>query len=190
MAISKQWRTFATELTNKRFTTMAGIDKLYLNNYFDYDELRRWAIVYYPELLFYFYSVCENYTDWSESISEYVKDHKEIAERDYKLLGDFKTKDEAIKNLIDHYKSSADYDCPLEQAIDEVDSIIEAYNRTDEDWENVYSHPVTNTPFSVDKKLKWICPLPFVRKYLHEQCGVNPKYEWFYRLFWRGKKHF
>lgn len=190
MANPKQWCTFATDLTNKRFTTMAGVDKIYAKNFWEYDNLRRWSMAYYPELLFYFYSVCENYGDWEKSISEYVQNHKEIAERDRKLLGDFKTREEAVKNLIDHYKNSAGYDCPLEQAEDEVEYIITAYNRTDEDWEDVYSHAVTNTPCSVDRKLKWICPIPFVRKYLHEQCGVNPKREWLYRLFWRGKKHF
>lgn len=27
-------------------------------------------------------------------------------------------------------------------------------------------------------------------EYLHKQCGVNPKWEWLYRIFWRGKKYF
>lgn len=45
-------------------------------------------------------------------------------------------------------------------------------------------------PHSVDRKLKWICPVPCVRVYLHKQCGVNPKWEWLYKIFWRGKKHF
>lgn len=48
--------------------------------------------------------------------------------------------------------------------------------------------PIMNTPFKVDKKLKWICPVGCVREYLVNQCGV--KEHWYYKLFWRGKKYF
>ena len=99
---------------------MAAIDKLYVRTYEEYDDLRRWALVYYPKLFIYFYDL--NYP-----------------------RGKFL---------------------------------------------NGIGVPVTNTPFSVDRKLKWICPLPCVREYLHKQCGVNPKREWFYKIFWRGKKYF
>lgn len=101
---------------------MAAIDKLYLKDYVDYDYLRRWALVYYPKLLLYFYDTTFNYKEWCKI-----------------------TKNEK------------------------------------------YGYPVMNTPFKVDKKLKWICPLHFIREYLHEQCGVNPKLEWFYKLFWKDK---
>ena len=51
-----------------------------------------------------------------------------------------------------------------------------------------YEFPVMNTPLSVDRKLKWICPVPCVRKYLQEQCGVKTR--WYHKLFFKGKKHF
>lgn len=169
---------------------MAAIDKIYVNDYYEYDNFRRWAIVYYPELVFWFGYIDLRYSDFEEMRSDYVKDSMEIAKRDHNKLGEYKDKEEAINNLIENYRITADYECSVEQAADEVEHIIESYNRTAMDWEYKFSFPILNTPFSVDKKLKWICPIPFVRKYLHEQCGVNPKYEWFYRLFWRGKKHF
>lgn len=97
---------------------MAAIDKLYVRTYEEYDEVRRWAIIYYPKLLIYFY-------------------HIDIR------MDDFKN-----------------------------------------------TQPITNTTFKVDRKLKWICPVPCVREYLHKQCGVNPKWEWLYKIFWRGKKYF
>lgn len=53
-----------------------------------------------------------------------------------------------------------------------------------------YTFPIMNTPCKIDRKLKWICQVPCVREYLHKQCGVNPKWEWLYRIFWRGKKYF
>ena len=99
---------------------MAAIDKLYVRTYEEYDNLRRWALIYYPLLLYYFYDL--NY--------------------------------------------------PRGKFLKEIDI------------------PVTNTPFSVDRKLKWICPVPCVREYLHKQCGVNHKWEWLYKIFWRGKKYF
>ena len=36
---------------------MAAIDKMYCHSYYEYDDLRKWAIVYYPQLLFYFYTI-------------------------------------------------------------------------------------------------------------------------------------
>ena len=32
----------------------------------------------------------------------------------------------------------------------------------------------------------------YVHKYYeyNDLCGVNPKWEWFYRIFWKGKKYF
>lgn len=169
---------------------MAAIDKIYVKDFYEYDELRRWAMVYYHELLFYFKYIDLTRSEWDEMSLEYVRTAMKRSNIDHNKLGDYKSKEEAIKNLIEHYRITADYECSVEQATDEVEYIIEAYNRTAMEWEDKFSYPITNTPFSVDKKLKWICPIPFVRKYLHEQCGVNQKYEWLYRLFWRGKKYF
>jgi hypothetical protein len=97
---------------------MAAIDKLYVKEYLDYDELVKWSLVYYPKLLL-FMCLSLRYQDFGE-----------------------------------------------------------------------HEVPIMNTPFSVDRKLKWICPVPCVREYLHNQCGVNPKWEWLYKIFWRGKKYF
>lgn len=77
---------------------------------------------------------------------------------------------------------------PNEQAESEAFAIIGAYNKTAKDWEDLYSCPIMNTPFEVDKKLLWICPVPCVRKYLEQQCGYKTR--WYHKLFWRGKKHF
>lgn len=97
---------------------MAAIDKLYVHTFQEYEEVKLWALVYYPKLLIHFYSI-------------------DLRQDDFKN-----------------------------------------------------AQPITNTPFKVDRKLKWICPVPCVREYLHKQCGVNPKWEWLYKIFWRGKKHF
>lgn len=165
---------------------MAAIDKMYVHSYYEYDNLRKWAIVYYPELLFYFYDITTTYLEWEENCRAYVKQHIAIAKREYKKIGGIEYN--AVENLIKYYKEVANYDCPKEQAEEEAFSIIDDYKRNARDWEELYSCPIMNTPYDVDLYLKWHCPVPCVRKYLEEQCGYRIK--WYHKLFWKGKKHF
>ena len=165
---------------------MAAIDKMYVHSYYEYDDLRKWAIAYYPELLFYFYDITTTYLEWEDNCRAYVKQHIAIAKRDFKKIGGIESN--AVENLIKYYKEVADYDCPREQAEEEAFAIIDDYKRNARDWEKLYSCPIMNTPFKVDKKLLWICPVPCVRKYLEEHCGYRTK--WYHKLFWKGKKHF
>lgn len=168
---------------------MAAIDKLYLNDYSDYDQLRKWSIVYYPELLFYMYSTT-SYTEWVNSREAWVETIVLCHKKDLERFGKFENEKEAINNLIKHYKKTANYDCSYKQAKEEYLDCMRNLNKSKYELELEYRFPVMNTPLSVDRKLKWICPVPCVREYLHKQCGVNPKWEWLYRLFWKGKKHF
>lgn len=119
---------------------MAAIDKYYVKSYFELDDLRKWALVYYPKLLLYFYdgTLTIDYLQFGE--------WQESAARHYTKITGKKV-------------SVSDFD-----------------------------FAVMNTPMRVDKILKWICPLPGIRKYLQNQCGV--KEHWYYKLFWKGKKHF
>ena len=169
---------------------MAAIDKLYVHTFQEYKEVKLWALIYYPKLLLYFYNISLTYDKCDENRREWVEDTKEAHERDFKKLGDFKTIEEAITNLQEHYKKYADYKCLFSQAKDEVLYIIRQHYKTEYELENEYDFPIMNTPCKIDRKLKWICPVPCVREYLHKQCGVNPKWEWLYRIFWRGKKYF
>lgn len=163
---------------------MAAIDKLYVHSYQEYDDVRKWALVYYPNLLLFFY---ETFFDWREHEKikkEWVAKTRKAFDNDYKKLGDFDTIDTAVHNLVT--KHGYNY----RDAVREATAIIEHYNMTKEEIEDSWSFPIMCTPFSVDRKLKWICPVPCVRDYLHKQCGVNPKWEWLYRIFWKGKKYF
>lgn len=164
---------------------MAAIDKMYVHSYIEYDDLRRWAIAYYPELLFYFYDITMTYQQWESNCNAYAKRQIAIANRDYEKIGNARSL--AVENIIKHYKSVG-YDCPREQAEEEAFAIIDAYNKTARDWEESYTCPIMNTPFDVDKKLLWICPVPCVREYLEKHCGYKTK--WYHKLFWKGKKHF
>ena len=165
---------------------MAAIDKMYVHSYYEYDNLRRWAIVYYQELLFYFYDITMTPQQWESNCNAYAKRQIAIAKKEYEKIGNSRSL--AVENLIKYYKEVSGYDCPREQAEEEAFAIIDAYNKTMRDWEDSYTCPIMNTPFEVDKKLLWICPVPCVREYLEEHCGYKTR--WYHKLFWKGKKHF
>ena len=170
---------------------MAAIDKMYVHSYYDFNMFRKWALVYYPEIIFYMYDFDLTYEEFRKNKAQWLSNTKAIIKRDYARLGKFEHPEDAVINLIEYYKKTADYDCPKEQATEEVEYCLEQYNKMiNGTLEDDYSFPVMNTPFDVDKYLKWHCPVPCVREYLHNQCGVNPKWEWFYKLWWHGKKHF
>lgn len=116
---------------------MAAIDKLYVHSFYEYEEVKRWALVYYPKLLLYFYNISLTYKEYHENRRTWVLNSR---------------------------NASAS--------------------------EDEYTFPIMNTPLSIDRKLKWLCPVHCVREYLHKKCGANPKWEWLYKIFWRGKKHF
>lgn len=168
---------------------MAAIDKLYLKDYYQFNQLRTWAIIYYPKLLRYFYDYIITEKEFEKWREEWVNDQMEFAKRDYKKFCEpFATGEQMITNYINQTKvEGCNYECSFEDAKTIIDSIYNRYEKSGLSWMEEYSLPVMNIPFKVDRKLKWICPLPFIREYLHEQCGVNPKWEWFYKLFWKGK---
>ena len=169
---------------------MAAIDKLYVHSYYDYDDLRRWAIVYYPKLLFHFYDITVTYQQWIDNVKTYIKNQLSIAKREYDRLKEFGTpndKNTFAINKIKYYKERG-IDLSMENVLDCFDYTIKAYNKTEEDWENSYTCPIMNTPCKVDKKLLWICPVPCVREYLEKQCGYKTR--WYHKLFWKGKKYF
>lgn len=168
---------------------MAAIDKMYCHSYYEYDDLRKWAIVYYPRLLFYFYTITLDYTLWKKNVNSWLDTTKRHLIMDLIKIGNTDNNDDAIQNLIKYYKESVNYDCPYEQAKSEVDGIFERKVLLDAGMlEEEYTFPVMNTPLSVDRKLLWICPIPCVRKYLEEQCGYKTR--WYHKLFWRGRKYF
>lgn len=168
---------------------MAAIDKLYVHHYYEYDDLRRWAMVYYPKLLFYMRDISLSYREFLDNRECWVKEHKKIIQRELLKLGDYTDKNAAVLNLIKHYKKSVGYKCPVQQAIEEVDFILKEKEKMEgNDLEDDYTFCVMSTPLKVDRKLLWICPVPCVRKYLSKNCGY--KTHWYHKLFFKGKKHF
>lgn len=170
---------------------MAAIDKLHLRDWHEFDKLVRWSICHYPKLLNYMYDWRMTYKDWNDAMNESIKSTKQIAERELKKIGgrDVSLQD-GIYNLIDHYRKEADYECSYEQAKEEVEYILEIANKSYIELEDGYYRSIMNTPCKIDRKLLWICPLPEIRKYLYEQCGYKKRWEWLYKIFWKGKKEF
>ena len=82
---------------------MAAIDKMYVHSYFEYDDVRTWAIVYYPELLFYMSNFTMDFEDYVNKRNQWLENYKAHIKKDYERLGTFKTKTEAVHNLIKHY---------------------------------------------------------------------------------------
>jgi len=159
---------------------MAGIDKLWLSSYYDLSTLRSWALVYYPKLFIW---LDITYT------SDAFKRCKMVKAETFKRSMDAEwrrvSSDGTINAAIAHYINEGYSE---EEAREEAENLHTVFLARPFTLQEDMKLPVMNTPIKIDKKLKWICPVPCVREYLKNQCGV--KEHWYYKLFWRGKKYF
>ena len=164
---------------------MAGIDKLYVKYYEDLKDLRNWALIYCPKLFIWWYSDALTMSD-----AEFYKRVNGAAETRMRHYLEYWTKmspDNTLNGAIAHFMNA-----PYYMSADEAErEAVEAYNNSLKSMVSVRDEitiPIMNTPFKIDKKLKWICPVPCVREYLKNNCGV--KEHWYYKIFWKGKKYF
>lgn len=168
---------------------MAAVDKLYLNNYDDLDELRTWALVNYPKLFNYFYSdvFLMDYEKFNSIKNKKAKHTQKVFKRQWEKICDLKdNKNKTLDELIDiaENKLSKFY---ANRALARLEAMA-IYNNYAMDFDEIYettSIAVMNVPTCIDKFLKWRCPIDCVRTYLHNQCGVSYKMEKFYKLFWK-----
>ena len=100
---------------------MAAIDRLYLKNWYEFDELVRWSICYYPQLLNYMYNWRMTYEDWDDAMKKSIKSKRQIVARELEKIGgkDVSLRD-GIYNLIGYYLKGIGYVCSYEQAKNEV----------------------------------------------------------------------
>lgn len=163
---------------------MAAIDKLYLKDYQDLVELRKWAYVYYPKLLLYFYSevMFMDCTKFNKIKKQKAKRQRDAIKKQWTFYSLDGTVEGAIACLKDKYGLSE------EAASEQVTQMYDDYKKTLSQLEKDADIIIMNTPSKVDKKLVWICPVYCIRKYLENQCGIKTK--WYHKLFWKGKKHF
>ena len=164
---------------------MAAIDKLHLHSYSELTELRKWALIYYPELLTYFYDWAfdVNREAFNRAIDDRAKEVYNAYQKDWKRISSNGTISAAVAYIMSEWGWEDEKAAELE-----AKDIKANYDKSFGAIKYDTSLSIMNTPLSVDRKLKWICPLPSIRIYLQTQCGVKEK--WYYRLFWKGKKHF
>ena len=103
---------------------MAAIDKIYIKEYYQYDDLLRWSLIYYPKLINYFYNIHMTYKDFEKARKDYVNIFKKNNKKLFEQIGKTFKLQKAAKNLKKHYKESANYDAFDEQCFNEAKEII------------------------------------------------------------------
>ena len=156
---------------------MAAIDKMYLKDYYVFDEFRLWCLIHNPKLLKHFYH-------WNLTQQEWNKWKENIYNRSKEMNDCYMSYAYTIESLQDYYKKSG-YIASYDQVCDEVDGALKEHEALKDKQtyiENI-TLPVTNFSCKEDRYLLWHCPIEEVREYLIEQCGYKEK--WYYKLFFK-----
>lgn len=156
---------------------MAAIDKMYLKDYYVFDEFRLWCLIHNPKLLNHFYHWNMTQQEWEE-----IKDNKyQILKEIYDI--EFAQRS-TIESLQKDYKKVG-YNPPIKQLEYEVSSFLAEFASL----KDVKTY-IENIELSIahlspkeDKYLLWHCPIEEVREYLTKQCGYKER--WFYKLFFK-----
>ena len=152
---------------------MAAIDKLWLNNYLDFDELRVWVIIHKPSLLKQMYTPFQTYEDWKDYKQKKFQNDKDNVEDFFTRFPSFKAFEEYWKGMCIEI-TTYDYYNKLkikEKIEDEIK------------YKNNISIAVANFTLKQDRWLFWRCPLPCIREYLINQCGYKER--WYHRLLFK-----
>ena len=167
---------------------MAAVDRLYVYSYKEYTEFLIWCISYYPGMLRYFYNLYVTPEYFDEQTERFKKETIRNCFNFRINYMPFDTLDEALKNLKAYYKKDSNVIANDELLKIEIIDNEYLLGLNPEELAERFKYPIATLPCEYDVILKWRCPIPFVRKYLHNQCGVKTKYEWFYKLFWKRLK--
>lgn len=164
---------------------MAAIDKLYIRDFEALIELKKWALAYYPKLFIYMYPWAFTITqrEYEGARMRRAKALQKLYKEEWSEISPNGTLNCGVAHLMEECSEWTESD-----AVEEAKYIKSRAEMSIEELRKDIGFPVLNTPLKVDKKLKWICPLPTVRMYLQENCGV--KEHWWYKLFWKGRKEF
>ena len=96
---------------------MAAIDKLYLKDYYVFDEFRLWCLIHNPKLLRHFYYWNLTAQAWEKLKEDIYQSHKETYDREFKRAS-------TVELLREDYKKFG-YNPPLKQLEEEVASVLE-----------------------------------------------------------------
>lgn len=160
---------------------MAAIDKFRTNSPSTKRQLIEFFLTYKPQYLRYIY-------DPFESELEFTNRQKDLYYRNKEsIIKQFKNYPTA-KVFIDNHSKFECYDPKNNEELEEewIEYVKKPYDKVISDDEYAYMDTtliVMNCPCSVDRWLKWFCPIYDVREYLHNQCGVKTR--WYHKLFFK-----
>ena len=156
---------------------MAAIDKMYLKDYYVFDEFRLWCLIHNPKLLKHFYHWNMTQQEWDNMKESVYRHNKESNDRH--LIYAY-----SVESLQEYYQERG-YDAPLVQLMAEVNGVLKVQEALKDKKSYIENFRIAVTNFSCkeDKYLLWHCPIKEVREYLTKQCGYKEK--WYYKLFFK-----
>jgi hypothetical protein len=156
---------------------MAAIDKMYLKDYYVFDEFRLWCLIHNPKLLKHFYNWNMTQQEWSRYKENKYHHDKKLCDRLHPYFSN-------IESLQQYYLQFGIKVSPG-QLSHEVSEHLHWYEKLKSKEKCIEDCDVAVTCFSCkeDKYLLWYCPIQEVREYLIKQCGYKER--WYYKLFFK-----
>ena len=156
---------------------MAAIDKMYLKDYYVFDEFRLWCLIHNPKLLKHFYHWNTTQQEWDKWKEGLYQSRKEMYDREFERAS-------TVELLRENYKKIG-YNPPIEQLEEEVASVLAQVEKLKDKAAYIENTTLAITNFSCkeDRYLLWHCPIEEVREYLTKQCGYKER--WYYKLFFK-----
>ena len=156
---------------------MAAIDKMYLKDYYVFDEFRLWCLIHNPKLLRHFYRWNITHKEWRGWKENYYNTSKKINDERMQYAS-------TIESLQDYYNKS-DYIASHDQVFNEVAETLKQHIALKDRKQFIEDAILAIANFSCkeDRYLLWHCPIEEVREYLTKQCGYKER--WYYKLFFK-----
>lgn len=154
---------------------MAAIDKLYVKHFFQFDDLRIWALIHKLSLFNNLINPFDtSYQDWEQRKEDAYNNQKEIVNNfftTYPTLSDYQ---DAYKNYMTDIEAKHDWN-----------NMVALKEKLEDEWEykDNISFPIARFTLKQDRWLFWHCPLDFIREYLIEQCGYKEK--WYHKILFK-----
>ncbi|MCM1031575.1 MAG: hypothetical protein NC410_09085 [Oscillibacter sp.] len=165
---------------------MAAIDKIYVSNFQDFDDFRKWVMIYYPKMSRYFYNYFMSESEFDKWMEEVYQSRIEKITKTYEKFEGSLGVEKVKEHLFQLYCNESNLFDVSHDAQSIIDDFLDTKRLNKDDFIEKHCHvPITNFPCRCDKILLWRCPIPFVRDYLKKNCGYKTK--WYHKLFWKGK---
>jgi hypothetical protein len=156
---------------------MAAIDKMYLKDYYVFDEFRLWCLIHNPKLLKSFYHWNITQQEWDQYKENKYRHDKELCDNLHPYFSNIES--------LQQYYLQVDVKISQERLAYEVSEHLRWYDTLKNKAKCIEDWGLAVTCFSCkeDKYLLWHCPIEEVREYLTKQCGYKER--WYYKLFFK-----